>query len=129
MNLLLDTHVLLWAAGEPEKLPPTINALLVDSGNRLFFSPASLWEIAIKRSLGRDDFQVDLQRLWRMLPLNGYRELAIAGSHAVAVDTLPKLHKDPFDRILLAQAKVECMTLLSADQILIQYGEPVFQIE
>ena len=128
MNLLLDTHVLLWAAGEPEKLPPSFSALVVDNGNRLFYSPASLWEIAIKRSLGRDDFQVDLRRLWRMLPLNGYHELPITGSHAVAVDTLPKLHKDPFDRILLAQALVECLTLLSVDQALIQYSEPVFQM-
>jgi PIN domain nuclease of toxin-antitoxin system len=128
VNLLLDTHILLWAAGEPEKLSPKNRALLTDNGNRLFFSSASIWEITIKRNLGRDDFQVEPRRLWRLLLLNGYQELAISSEHAVAVDSLPHLHKDPFDRILLAQAKVERLRLLSVDQALIQYGEPVIQV-
>lgn len=125
MNLLLDTHVLLWAAGEPEKLAPALRTVLEDDGNRLYFSPASLWEIAIKRALGREDFQVDPGRLWRLLLLNGYRELAISSAHALAIESLAKLHKDPFDRILLAQAKTESISLVSTDRALIQYGSPV----
>lgn len=128
MNLLLDTHILLWAAGEPEKLSPKTRILLTANGNRLFFSSASIWEIAIKRNLGRGDFQADPRRLWRLLLLNGYQELAISSEHAVAVDALLNLHKDPFDRILLAQAKVERLQLLTVDQALIQYGEPVVQV-
>lgn len=125
MNLLLDTHVILWAAGTPERLPGEAKDLLLDSANTLYVSAASLWEIAIKRSLGRPDFQVDPRRLWRLLPLNGYRELAVTGEHSVAVETLPPLHKDPFDRLLLAQARTEGMILISHDRQLAAYGEPV----
>ncbi|MBS1212475.1 MAG: hypothetical protein H6R26_1091 [Proteobacteria bacterium] len=125
MNLLLDTHLVLWAAGEPDRLSDKARQLLVDSANELYYSAASLWEIAIKRTLGRADFQVDPRRLWRMLPANGYRELPVTGEHAIAVETLPALHKDPFDRLLLAQARVEGLHLLTADRLLAQYGSPV----
>lgn len=81
--------------------------MLSDERNHLFFSPASLWEIAIKRGLGRDDFQVDPSALRRNLIDNDYDELAMRGEHAVAVDGLPAIHKDPFDRLLVAQAMVE----------------------
>ncbi|HUL12916.1 MAG TPA: type II toxin-antitoxin system VapC family toxin, partial [Methylococcaceae bacterium] len=86
------------------------------------------WEVTIKRTLGRSDFQVDPRRLWRMLPVNGYRELPIAGEHAIAVEALPLLHKDPFDRLLLAQARVEGLTLLTVDQQLAEYGAPVLLV-
>lgn len=125
MNLLLDTHLVLWAAGDPDRLSREARQLLLDSANELYYSVASLWEIAIKRTLGRSDFQVDPRRLWRMLPANGYRELPILGEHAVAVETLPLLHKDPFDRLLLAQARVEGLTLLTVDRPLAGYGAPV----
>lgn len=128
MNLLLDTHVLLWAAGQPERLPSDVHALLLDPGSELYFSPVNLWEIAIKSSLGRPDFSADPRRLWRMLLANGYRELALTGEHAVAVGELPPLHKDPFDRILLAQARVEGLQLLTADDKLAAYGEGVRRI-
>lgn len=125
MNLLLDTHVLLWAAGQPDKLGPEGRSMLLDPAHELFFSPVSLWEIAIKRTLGRADFRADPRRLWRMLLTHGYRELPVASEHTVAVDGLPPLHKDPFDRLLLAQARIEGFDLLTADTALIAYGEGV----
>jgi PIN domain nuclease of toxin-antitoxin system len=125
LNLLLDTHVLLWAAGQPEKLTPAARALLLDTAHDLFFSPVSLWEVSIKRSLNRPDFRVDPRRLWRMLVTNGYREVPVTSEHTVAVDALPQLHKDPFDRLLLAQARTEGFDLLTADRNLGAYGEHV----
>jgi PIN domain nuclease of toxin-antitoxin system len=125
LNLLLDTHVLLWAAGQPARLAPAARELLLDPARQLHFSPASLWEIGIKHALGRADFRVDARRLWRMLLAAGYRELPVASEHAVAVAELPPLHKDPFDRILLAQARTEGMELLTADAALARYGEGI----
>ena len=125
MILLLDTHLLLWAAGEPERLSEQTRVLLLDPANSLMFSAASIWEIAIKKALGRDDFLVDPRRLWRMLLAHGYRQLPISAEHAVAVGALPPLHKDPFDRILVAQAKTEAIILLTADSRVADYGEPV----
>ena len=125
MKLLLDTHVLLWAAGSPAQLPPDARALLEDPDNELVFSAASLWEITIKRSLGRADFQVDARVLRRGLLDNGYLELSITSEHAVFIDSLPAIHKDPFDRILIAQATVEGITLLTADALIAQYPGPI----
>lgn len=125
MNLLLDTHLLLWAAGDPDRLSTSTTELFLDLSNELWFSSASLWEINIKRNLDRADFRVDPRRLWRMLLSHGYRELAISSEHAVALGALPLLHKDPFDRILIAQARVEQITLLTADATLASYGEGV----
>ena len=125
MKLLLDTHLLLWAAEESDRLSDTATALLSDPDNQLFFSAASLWEIAIKRGLGRCDFQVDPRLLRRGLLENGYEELQIASIHAVAADLLPPLHKDPFDRILVTQATIEAITLLTADPIVARYPGPV----
>lgn len=125
MKLLLDTHLLLWAAGTPERLSTAAQALIGASENELFFSAASLWEIAIKRSLGRSDFQVDARLLRRGLLDNGYGELAIGSEHAVAIDSLPPIHKDPFDRILVAQATVEGIILLTVDAVVAQYPGPV----
>ena len=125
MKLLLDTHVLLWAAGLPAQLPPGARALLEDPDNELLFSAASLWEITIKRSLGRADFQVDARVLRRGLLDNGYLELPITSEHTVFIDSLPAIHKDPFDRILIAQATVEGITLLTADTLIAQYPGPI----
>ena len=121
MKLLLDTHLLLWAAGEPDRLSDKAQALINDKQNELFFSAASLWEVAIKNGLGRDDFQVDARLLRRGLLDNGYSELPIGSEHAVAIDNLSALHKDPFDRILVAQAMVEGIILLSSDAMVAQY--------
>src|SRR5271170_619627 len=98
MKLLLDTQLLLWSAGEPEKLSAKARALLNDKQNELIFSAASLWEVAIKRGLGREDFRTEPRLLRRGLLENGYAELCITSEHAVAIDLLPPLHKDPFDR-------------------------------
>lgn len=121
MKLLLDTHLLLWAAVTPENMPIAALELIEDTQNELYFSPASLWEVAIKNSLGRPDFQVDVRVLRRGLLDNGYSELPITSVHTVFLPNLPPLHKDPFDRILIAQATVEGIALLTADTIVAQY--------
>jgi len=128
MKLLLDTHLLLWAASEPGRLPARARALIRDPANELIFSAASLWEVVIKCGLGRDDFRVDPRLLRRGLLDNGYDELPITSEHAVAVESLPPLHKDPFDRILVAQATVEGITLLTADPVVAQYRGPVRKV-
>ena len=128
MNLWLDTHLLLWAAAEPQRLSAKARALLLDSANQLVFSSASVWEIGIKSGLERMDFKVDPRRLWRMLLISGYRELPVSSEHAVAVLDLPPLHKDPFDRILVAQARVEGLTLLTADKVVAKYGDGVRRV-
>jgi PIN domain nuclease of toxin-antitoxin system len=125
MKLLLDTHLLLWAAGEPHRLSEQARELINTPESELFFSAASLWEVAIKQGLGRDDFQVDARLLRRGLLDNGYSELPIDSEHAVTVNSLPAVHKDPFDRILVAQAMVEGITLLTADSLVAKYPGPV----
>ena len=125
MKLLLDTHLLLWAAGSPGRLPLAARLLLEETQNELLFSAASLWEIAIKNALGRADFQVDARVLRRGLLDNGYQELAITSEHAVSIASLPPIHKDPFDRILVAQATVEGIVLLTMDAMVAQYPGPV----
>ena len=125
MKLLLDTHLLLWAAGSPDRLPDAARGLLEDPQNEPIFSSASMWEVAIKHGLGRGDFRVDARLLRRGLLDNGYSELPITGEHAVALDSLPSIHKDPFDRILVAQSMVEGITLLTADPLVAQYPAPI----
>jgi PIN domain nuclease of toxin-antitoxin system len=125
VKLLLDTHLLLWAAGEPERLSKQARTLIDDADNELLFSAASLWEVAIKRGLGREDFKVDARLLRRGLLDNGYAELPIISDHVVATESLPPLHKDPFDRILVAQATVEGVMLLTMDSLVSQYPGPI----
>jgi PIN domain nuclease of toxin-antitoxin system len=128
MKLLLDTHLLLWAAGSPERLSRRARALMLDPSHDLVYSVASLWEVAIKRALGRADFSVDARMLRRGLLDNGYVELSVLGPHALAVAHLPGLHRDPFDRMLLAQAQAESMTLLTSDEAVARYGEPALLV-
>ena len=128
MKLLLDTQLLLWAAAKRERLSAGAKEHLDDPANELVFSAASLWEITIKASLGRDDFRVEPRILRRALLDHGYTELPITSEHAVHVEGLASLHKDPFDRILLAQALVEGITLLTADELLAQYPGPVRKV-
>ena len=125
MKLLLDTHLLLWAAGEPDRLSAEARSLIDNPENELLFSAASLWEVAIKRGLGRHDFKVDARLLRRGLLDNGYSELPIVSDHVVAIESLPTLHKDPFDRVLVAQATVEGVTLLTIDSLVAQYPGPI----
>jgi len=128
MKLRLDTHVLLWAAGKPEKLSRKARRLLEEPENTLVFSPVSLWEIAIKHTLGRDDFRADIRLLRRGLRDAGYEELPLTSDHAVGLGSLPPLHKDPFDRILLAQSQVEGMTLITADAVVAKYPGAVQKV-
>lgn len=128
MKLLLDTHLLLWAAGTPERLDADTRALIESPENELVFSAVSVWEVAIKHGLGRTDFQVDARLLRRGLLDNGYNELPVLSEHAVAIDSLPVIHKDPFDRLLIAQATIEGITLLTADPVVAQYPGPVRKV-
>jgi PIN domain nuclease of toxin-antitoxin system len=128
MKLLLDTHILLWAAQGVEHLPLDAQTLMNNPENELLFSVASLWEIVIKCGLGREDFKVDPRLLRRSLLDNDYHELPIRSEHAVAIDALPPIHKDPFDRMLIAQATVEGITLLTADAQLAKYPGPVQRV-
>ena len=121
MKLLLDTHLLLWVAGQPEHLSKAARSLIDDAENELLFSAASLWEVAIKSTLGRADFQIDPKLLRRGLLDNGYVELPITSAHAVAVTSLPPIHKDPFDRLIVAQALMEGITLVTSDQAVSKY--------
>jgi PIN domain nuclease of toxin-antitoxin system len=128
VKLLLDTQLLLWAAGQPERLSRAARKLLNEPRNELLFSAASLWEVAIKTTLGREDLHVEPRLLRRGLLDNGYVELPITSQHAVSIDGLPPLHKDPFDRLLLAQALTEGITLVTADAQLARYPGPVRKV-
>ncbi len=131
MRILLDTHVLLWSAGwsvsQADKSPLSADAiaLIGVADNEPVFSVVSLWEVAIKNALGRPDFAVDPRLLRRGLLDNGYAELPILGDHAMAVAGLPPLHRDPFDRLLIAQAIVEGMLLITADAAVGRYPGPI----
>ncbi len=125
MRLLLDTHIVLWGAVEPERLSKSASSLIEDPENEIAFSAVSLWEVAIKTGRGRADFRIDPGLLRRNLFDNGYSELAVTGAHAAALVSLPPLHKDPFDRMLVAQATVEGVTLLTADPAVAKYPGPI----
>lgn len=120
MRILLDTHILLWTVSQSSRLSRKTRQLLGDPDNVLVFSTASLWEIVIKRKQ-REDFAVDPRELRRALLDNGYEELIITSLHAFAVEDLPPLHKDPFDRMLIAQSRVEGIILLTADAQVLRY--------
>ena len=125
MKLLVDTHLLLWLAIGSDRLSAQARAVVEDAGNSPFFSAASIWEVAIKRGLDRPDFRADPGVLRAGLLENGYRELAVDGRHCLPLLSLPPLHADPFDRILIAQALTEGMTLVTADRKVAAYPGPV----
>ena len=125
MKLLLDTHVLIWAMGEPDRLGPALRDVLEDPQHTLCFSVASLWELVIKAALGREGFQVQPSVLRRTLLDGGFVELPIEAAHVLAVAQLPPLHRDPFDRLLLAQAEREGLLLITADALVARYPGPV----
>lgn len=124
-HILLDTHLLLWAAAGSEQLPEGVIQRLNDENTQPLFSAASIWEVVIKTGLGRKDFNVDAAMFRRGLLDNGYQELPITSAHTLAVGRLPDLHRDPFDRILAAQANEEGVELLTADQRLAEYPGPI----
>lgn len=125
MRLLLDTHLLVWAMGSPERLPEELQSMLEDPAHTPWFSVASLWELVIKKALNRPDFRVEPNLLRQALLEGGWQELPIKAQHALAVGDLPPLHRDPFDRLLLAQANTEALLLITADQELANYPGPI----
>ena len=127
-RLLLDTHLLLWAALFPDRMPKKARLLMNEAGNTLFFSTASIWEMSIKLTRPRNDLEIDI-RQWRSGLLdNGYNELSITSLHAMSVRDLPEIHKDPFDRLLLAQAMREDLTMVTADETLATYPGPILKV-
>ena len=125
MRALLDTHILLWAVASSRKLSKAARLVIEDPENEVFYSPANLWEIAIKSALRRSDFRVDVAALHGALPESGFAELPIRAVHAVALAGLPDIHRDPFDRILVCQALTEPLVLITNDGTLAQYPAPV----
>jgi len=128
VNLLLDTHFLLWAAFDQHKVNGPARSLIADPENALWFSVASLWEVAIKRGLGRASFQIDAGVLRAGLLASGYAELPVEGRHVLGLSILPRHHGDPFDRMLVAQAATEGMRLLTVDRRLEAYGGPILLV-
>jgi PIN domain nuclease of toxin-antitoxin system len=125
MRLLVDTHLLLWAAAKSRRLPREARLLLEEPANDVFFSAASLWEIVIKAALRKPDFKVDVAVLRPALAEMGFSELPVSGAHAETLATLPPVHKDPFDRMLVAQSRAEPLVLLTNDGVLAGYGDGV----
>lgn len=124
-NVLLDTHLVLWAALHPERLPAKASKLLLDRSAEVSYSVATLWEVAIKSALGRPDFNVDAQALRGWLLAEDFAELDIRATHVLHAGALPPHHRDPFDRMLVAQAALEGLTLLTIDKTLARYGKAV----
>jgi len=121
VKYLFDTQILLWAAMDAKRLSAAAREVLGNADNELHFSAASVWEVAIKNGLGRPDFSVEPRLFRRALLDNGYIELPITSQHAAATDLLPDIHRDPFDRVLIAQAAAEGMTFLTADSMVARY--------
>ena len=122
MNLLFDTHILLWTIAGDERLPARVRALLADQGNDFRFSAASVWEVAIKNALPRRSLGISGESFRREVLAAGFREISISSEHAAVVETLPPVHQDPFDRLLVAQAKADGLVLVTHDSFLPPYG-------
>ncbi len=128
MKLLLDTRLLLLAASQPDRLSGTALRLIRDPDNALFFSVASLWEVTIKNAAERVGLIVDARRLRRGLLDNGYEEVPVNSEHALAIGTLAPRHRDPFDLMLVAQAMVEGLILVTSDPALTGYPGSIRQV-
>ena len=122
MRVLVDTHLLLWAGASSRRLPKGARSLILDAANEVFYSAASVWEVAIKSALRRRDFRANPTMLVRALAQSGFSELPITAAHAARVAGLPAIHRDPFDRLLVAQSLSEPMILLTNDTALAAYG-------
>lgn len=128
MNLLLDTHIALWAITDSPKLSQKARELIESPKTTIWISVASLWEIAIKYSLGRGDMPISSQQAISYFRESGYRFFAVEAEHAVAVEELPSHHQDPFDRILVAQALIEPMRLMTYDSLVALYSDTIIKI-
>ncbi len=122
---LLDTHIILWLASDINKLSKNSIHILENLDNTIYFSPVNLWEMVIKNRQSRQDFCVNVEKLHRQLLANDFKELAITSKHIKFIDQLPLHHKDPFDRLLIAQAVTEKLCLISQDSIMPQYSEVI----
>jgi PIN domain nuclease of toxin-antitoxin system len=128
MTFLLDTHFVVWIPINDHRIGKAGRIILSDPANRFLFSAANLWEIAIKRARRGGNFAYDPRAIRKHMLANGYEELPVEGSHAVAVDSLPLIHKDPFDRLLIAQAMVEGITFLTTDTTIARYPGPIRKV-
>jgi len=122
VRVLVDTHLLLWAVASSRRLPKEARSLILDTANEVFYSAASIWEVAVKSTLRRSDFKAHPTALVRALVDSGFSELPVTAAHAARVAGLPAVHRDPFDRLLVAQSLAEPMTLLTNDAVLLGYG-------
>lgn len=127
MRLLADTHILLWMSIDKDRLSRNAVQLLGDEDNEIWFSAISILEMAIKQGLGKLDLRVPIDVYLASMVDKGFRELRVTGLHAAYVAQLPKLHRDPFDRLLVAQAAVEDMLLLTSDEQIAQYPGPILK--
>lgn len=124
MRLLLDTHIFLWSCVKPDRVARPAREAIADPANEVYVSTANAWEIAIKCALGRMDFPIE--RFEELRAALGFGVLDITVSHALAIGSLPHHHGDPFDRILIAQAREEGMALVTEDRLLGRYDVPIF---
>ena len=127
---LLDTHILIWATHDNllPLLPEQAARTITDAEGDIFFSAASIWETQIKASLGRADFDVDPEKVMLAALNNGYRELPVESRHTLGIGELPAIHKDPFDRVLVAQARACDLVLLTSDETVAKYGTGVLLV-
>lgn len=128
MTLLFDTHLLIWSLLAPERLSQTAQDLITDPKADLAFSAVNIWEVAIKHALRKPGFDVDPVEMRDELIAIGYRELPVTSDHTIRVAGLPPHHKDPFDRLLIAQARVEAFTLVTADRLIARYPGPILKV-
>jgi len=127
MNFLLDTHVFLWMAAEPEKLSVKAEECIMNADNTLYLSIVSLWEMQIKTQLGKLSLDVPLDELWHKQQMHSDILLLLTKEeHVWELGKLPQLHRDPFDRLLIAQSRYEKMGLISADDIVAKYETRIF---
>lgn len=128
MRLLLDTHIALWAVADSPRLPETARSVILAPQNEVWVSAASIWEISIKHALGRGGMPISGTEAVHWFTVSGYRDLPITSTHAAAVDALPAIHRDPFDRILIAQAQTEPLRLVTHDEVIAQYSDVVMVV-
>jgi len=125
MKLLLDSHILVWMAAMTARLPEEARLLIEEPANNIFFSSVSIWELTVKHTIDKDDIPVHPSVLYRALIENDLKEIQVTGMHGLGVGSLPMIHKDPFDRLLVAQCISEGMILLTSDKMLARYDAPI----
>ena len=128
MKYLLDTHIILWAGFDVKRLSRKAKSILENPENALYFSPVSLWEISIKHEKHPEQMAITSERVREIAVKMGFIELPVRSRHGVDIANLPGIHNDPFDRMLITQARSDGLYLLSHDDKVIAYGEPVVKV-